>query len=43
MSRTAKIIASAVATAALSFGSVGLVSASTMHVDVAGTHNGWCC
>ena len=42
MSRTAKIIASAVATAALSFGSVGLVSASTMHVDAA-ARTGWCC
>lgn len=42
MSRTAKIIASAVATAALSFGSVGVLGATTMHVDVAANHS-WCC
>ena len=42
MSRTAKIIATAVATAALSLGSVGVVTASTLHVDAA-TRTGWCC
>ena len=41
MSRTAKLIATAVTTAALSFGSVGLL-AGPVHVDVA-AKNLWCC
>lgn len=42
MSRTAKIIACAVATAALSFGSVGVVAAAPVHLDFAAKNLGCC-
>ncbi len=42
MSRTAKIISTAVATAALSFGSLGVATAGVTHVDFS-ARTVWCC
>lgn len=42
MSRTAKIISTAVATAALSLGSLGMASAGVTHVEFS-AKNVWCC